>query len=107
MQGLLLVANVLLVVALGLSVPVGALAGIVVIATVAAVIPLSINGLGFREGAYVWSFAAYGVGHNRGLAFALLMLGLVIATSAVGGIVYMLGGARVDSPRTSPSEARR
>jgi glycosyltransferase 2 family protein len=94
-QGLALAEHVMLARALGLHVPVGALACIVVIATLATAIPFTINGLGFREGAYVWTLHRYGVLHDPALAFALLVLGVLLAASAVGGLVYMIFGGEV------------
>ena len=54
------------------------------------ILPLTINGLGFREAIAVWCLAAYGVGHDEALAFALLVLAVTLASSAVGGIVYVV-----------------
>ena len=43
------------------GVPIMVFACIVVISSLATMIPLSINGLGFREGAYIWALGRYGV----------------------------------------------
>jgi glycosyltransferase 2 family protein len=108
-QGLLVAANVFLALALHLSVTVGAMAAILVITAVVAVLPLSINGLGLREGAYVWCLTAYGISRDDATAFAFLMLGLVLATSAIGGLVYVAGGGRIadrDGVTTSTTQPR-
>jgi len=89
------VVNALLADALGISVPAGVLPAIVLIATLTTALPFSINGLGFREEAYVWCLATYGIGHDRALAFALLVLALTLASSAVGGIVFAVSGGEV------------
>lgn len=94
-QGLVLVYHVLLARALSLDVPVAVMAAVFVISSLATLIPLTINGLGFREGAYIWTLGRYGIGHDQALAFALLSLGVVLASSAVGGIVYMIAGGEV------------
>lgn len=95
-SALLLVAvNVLLARSLRISVPGAVWPGIVLIATLMTVLPVTINGLGFREAAYVWCLGAYGVGHDRALAFALLVLAVTLASSAVGGIVYAVSGGKV------------
>ena len=65
------------------------------IATLTTALPFSVNGLGFREAAYVWCLASYGIGHDRALAFALLVLTVTLASSVVGGIVYALAGGEV------------
>jgi hypothetical protein len=58
-------------------------------------IPLSINGLGFREGAYIWALGRFGVDHDRALAFALLVLAALLLSSIVGGIIYVALGGEV------------
>jgi glycosyltransferase 2 family protein len=94
------VTAVLLVSALGFllaavhaDVPPGALAGVVFLGSLAAIIPLSINGLGFREATYVWALGAYGVSANDALAFALFVLAVTLLASVIGGAVYAIGGA--------------
>jgi hypothetical protein len=90
--------------ALGLTgVPLMAFASIVVISSLATMIPLSINGLGFREGAYIWALGRYGVSHDQALAFALLILALLLLSSLVGGIVYVLLGGEVHTPHPGTS----
>jgi uncharacterized membrane protein YbhN (UPF0104 family) len=99
---LLVAVNVVLGASLRISIPGPIWAGIVLIATVTTALPLSINGLGFREAAYVWCLAPFGVGHDRALAFALLVLAVTLASSAVGGVVYAVagggGGATAEAP---------
>jgi hypothetical protein len=94
---LLVAVNALLADSLRISLPVAALPAMVLIATLTTVLPLSINGLGFREAAYVWCLATYGIGHDRALAFALLVLAVTLASSAMGGIVYAVYGGEVRS----------
>jgi uncharacterized membrane protein YbhN (UPF0104 family) len=95
-SALLLVAvNALLADSLRISLPAAALPAIVLIATLTTALPFSINGLGFREAAYVWCLTAYGIGHDRALAFAILVLAVTLASSVVGGVVYALAGGEV------------
>lgn len=77
-----------------------ALSGVVVVATLASAIPVTINGLGIREATYVWGLEAYGASHEQALAFAISILGLLLLSSALGGIVYLAGGGKVDRPDT-------
>ena len=88
----LLGASGLLARALHLSVPIGLMSAVLLLASVIAVVPLSINGVGFRESAYVWGLASTGVGHEEALAFALLALGVGLASSAVGGLLFAFAG---------------
>ena len=80
------------------GVPLLAFASIVVVSSLATMIPLSINGLGFREGAYIWALGRYGVGHDQALAYALLVLAMLLLSSLVGGIIYVLLGGEVHRP---------
>jgi uncharacterized membrane protein YbhN (UPF0104 family) len=94
-QGLVLWAHALVAGSLGLRVPVAVLAVALEIAALAAVLPITINGLGVREGLWVWALGSYGVSGVISLSYALLALGLFLATSAVGGLVYLLAGGEV------------
>ena len=49
----------------------------------------SLNGLGIREGAYVYFLGPY-IGKEYALALGLLWLGLLFLLSIIGGIVYLL-----------------
>lgn len=91
----LVALNALLGDALSISIPAAVLPAIVLIATLTTALPFTINGLGVREAAYVWCLATYGIGHDRALAFALLVLALTLASSAVGGVVFAVSGGEV------------
>ena len=94
---MLVAVHALLADSLGISLPAAALPAMVLIATLTTALPFSINGLGFREAAYVWCLATSGIDHDRALAFALLVLAVTLASSAVGGIVYAVSGGEVRS----------
>lgn len=79
----------------GIDVSVGVIALGLLATTVAAAIPITVNGLGIREAVWVWSLTLYGAGRDEALAYALLVLGVSLATSAVGGVVYALAGGEV------------
>jgi hypothetical protein len=103
---LLVVVFALLVASLHLAVPAAALPGIVLLASVVAAVPLTVNGLGFREAALVWCLGAYGIGHEQALAFGLLLLGVTLASSATGGIVYAVSGGAIAGRREPAARAR-
>lgn len=90
---LLVGAHVFLLAAVHAHLPIGAMAGIVLLASLTTAIPFSINGLGFRETTYVWALGAYGVQDDTALLFALVVLAVTLLSSAVGGIVYAAGGS--------------
>jgi hypothetical protein len=53
-----------------------------------SLIPLSFNGLGFREGSYVFLFGYVGISNALSLTAALVFLFLVIILSLAGGIIF-------------------
>ncbi|HJR19467.1 MAG TPA: lysylphosphatidylglycerol synthase transmembrane domain-containing protein [Actinomycetota bacterium] len=103
-QGLVFTYHVMIAKALGIQgVPIAAIASIVVISSLATMIPLSINGLGFREGAYIWALGRYGVPHDTALAFALLVLAALLLASIVGGVIYVALGGEVHGQGSGPA----
>jgi uncharacterized membrane protein YbhN (UPF0104 family) len=62
-----------------------------------AAIPISLNGLGLREGGYVVLLSAIGIGTEKGIAFGILLFLIVACDSLVGGILYLFQqGAKTD-----------
>ena len=95
-QILVLTYNVCVAHALGITqLSLVQMTGVVVITSLATIIPLSPGGLGFRETAYVWALGTFGVAHDKALAFALLILVVLLLTSAAGGLVYIVAGGDV------------
>jgi glycosyltransferase 2 family protein len=90
--------------ALHLSVPIGFMSAVLLLASVIAVVPLSINGVGFRESAYVWGLTSSGVSHEEALAFALLALGVGLASSAVGGLLFAFAGGSSSAQTSKEGE---
>jgi uncharacterized membrane protein YbhN (UPF0104 family) len=63
-------------------------------------IPVTINGLGLREGAYTEIFAFYGISPGAAVSFSLIDVAFMLAVGLVGGVLYIL---RRGSPaRTEP-----
>lgn len=61
---------------------------------VITMIPVSISGIGVREGAFVLFFTQQGVARERALALSLLVFAVTVATGIVGGVIYAWGGYR-------------
>jgi glycosyltransferase 2 family protein len=60
-------------------------------------IPLSVGGAGWREGAYILLFQSVGASADQAAALSVLWLGAVVATSLPGGVIYLLrGGKKAD-----------
>ena len=58
------------------------------------VLPVSVSGLGVREGAYVLLFGQAGVAAPLALAMSLAFYALNIVTGLVGGVIYAVQGLR-------------
>ncbi len=84
-------------IAAALNLPISLLAFFVIVplAIIIMMLPVSINAIGLREGAFVFFFASYGVSTERAVAFAWLVYGTVLLLGIVGGVVYAL---RSESP---------
>ena len=55
-----------------------------------AAIPISVNGLGLREGGYVFLLAVIGIGAEKSVAFGILLFLIVALDSLVGGLLFLL-----------------
>jgi hypothetical protein len=80
--------------AVGVEVTVAAALLITVAAGLAAVLPISISGIGVVEGSIVGAGVALGVDYDSAFLAALLLRGLSLATSFGCGIVYVFEGGR-------------
>jgi hypothetical protein len=87
----------------GVTAPVSRLLPLALLAMLAMVLP-SIGGWGPREGATAWMFAAAGLGAGRGAATAVAYGVMVLAASAPGGLVLVVGW--LPRRRGSPLRAR-
>lgn len=54
-------------------------------------VPMSINGLGVREGAFVFFFTRLGVSDSAALLLSFLNFSQMIVLGLIGGIIYLLG----------------
>lgn len=54
-------------------------------------LPISFNGIGVREGAYIYFFLMMGVNKSAGLAFGILWFSILVIASLIGGVVYIKG----------------
>ncbi len=68
-------------------------------------IPISLNGLGLREGGYVVLLSVIGIGTEKVIAFGILLFFVVACDSLIGGVMYLVQqGAR---PRENALENAR
>jgi len=88
LQTLVIVVNIFNARALHLDVPVVFYFILIPLIAVATMIPVSLNGLGVREGAFVFFLAQVGVPEAQALSLALVWLAVILASSAIGGVVW-------------------
>lgn len=93
-QVIVVILNYYLFLALGKPVTLLACALYIPIISALAMVPLSINGLGVREGAYVYFFAQIGVDAALAVTASLLFFLVVIVASLPGGVLFALEGER-------------
>jgi len=86
------ISHLLMGAALGLSVPMAAWMVIYPVSAIAATIPLSLNGIGLREAAYVYMLGFFGVAREEAFALAVMWFSIVLLNGALGGIPYVFGG---------------
>jgi uncharacterized membrane protein YbhN (UPF0104 family) len=80
--------------ALGLTIPWQAYVLIVPLALAITMLPISINGVGVREGAFAYLLGVYGVELPVSIAFALVIYALMLGQGLLGGLVFALLRAR-------------
>jgi uncharacterized membrane protein YbhN (UPF0104 family) len=85
---LLIVENVLVARALGLDVPAGVFFLFVPVSTAAMLAPISISGLGVREGLYVTLFGQVGASAASAVALSLGAYSLDLLMGLGGGVLY-------------------
>jgi glycosyltransferase 2 family protein len=63
-----------------------------------AAIPISLNGIGLREGGYVLLLGLIGITTENGIAFGLLLFMIVALDSLIGGLVFLVKRSRKPEP---------
>jgi glycosyltransferase 2 family protein len=82
--------NIIIGAALNVSIPFSYYYVAMPIIALLAAIPLSFNGIGVRENAYVFFLGLVGIDKSVAFSFALLWLFIVIISSLLGGPIYIL-----------------
>lgn len=77
-------------VALGFDVPMLAFFLIVPVATATMMLPISINGIGVREGIFALLLLPYGIGNEGAIALAWVSYGFILLQGLLGGLVFAL-----------------
>ena len=88
-QVLVTLSNYLAALSVGVDIPLVALAWIVAAVSLVHLLPISLAGLGVREGAYVVLLQQYGVPAADGLALSLAVFGVIMAQALLGGVLEL------------------
>jgi uncharacterized protein (TIRG00374 family) len=89
-QTLTMVAVYLLALAINLKLPLVYFFMILPMIWIVTMVPLSINGLGVREGAFVFFFTEVGVSGSSALLFSFLNLSRMIVLGLICGTIYLV-----------------
>jgi uncharacterized protein (TIRG00374 family) len=68
---------------------------IVPVALVVLLVPFSINGIGIREGIFVYLLTGLGVHNQDAIALSWISFGLMLTQGIIGGIVFAFRGLRL------------
>ena len=82
--------HVIMGLALGLNLPFSYCIIVYPLVGTFAAIPISVNGLGLREGGYVFLLAVIGIGTEKSVAFGILLFLVVALDSLLGGLLFLL-----------------
>jgi glycosyltransferase 2 family protein len=61
------------------------------IINIMAMVPITFNGIGVREGAFVYLFGLKGIEPELAMALGLLFFSIQVATGLIGGVAYAFG----------------
>ncbi|MBI3766901.1 MAG: flippase-like domain-containing protein [Deltaproteobacteria bacterium] len=81
--------------ALGLDVPFTYICIFHPLVSALSSIPITLSGIGLREGGYLWFLQRIGIAQANAIAFGVLWLVVLVASSLLGGGVFLASGARL------------
>jgi glycosyltransferase 2 family protein len=88
-QSVIIIINYFIARGLSNPIPVFALLTYIPIITVISLIPITINGLGLREAAYVYFFSSLSMSRGEAMSLSLIFFFASVIASCVGGIVFV------------------
>ena len=91
-NALLITVNYFIALSLGVKISLYYFLLFIPIISFLLVLPISLSGLGIREGGYIYLFAQAGVPAHLALTMSLTFYALTVATGCIGGIIYALEG---------------
>ena len=98
LQTCVVLSHFFIAVALNIHIPLSYYFVFYPLTTIAGFMIPSLNGLGVREGTYIYFLSKVGVSSDQGLAFSLCWLIILLGVSVIGGMVYAFGDFRKHKP---------
>lgn len=89
-QMVIIAINYFIAKGLSIPIPIFALIAYIPIITVISLIPITINGLGLREAAYVYFFTSLNIIEGQSMSLSLVFFITSVIASCLGGIVFIL-----------------
>ena len=77
---------------LGIASPVSAYFVVVPVILLIMLLPITINGIGTSQAAFIWCFGTIGVGRPEAFALSVLFVALGVVGNLPGGLLYATGG---------------
>ena len=79
-------------ISLGISTPVSAYFVVIPLILLIMLLPITVNGIGTSQAAFIWCFGAMGVGRPEAFALSVLFVALGVVGNLPGGLLYATGG---------------
>ena len=79
-------------IALGITAPLGSYFVAIPLVLLVMLLPVTINGIGTSQAAFLWCFGALGVGRAEAFALSVLFVALGVVGNLPGGLLYATGG---------------
>jgi hypothetical protein len=83
---------------LGLAAPLAAYFVCIPLILLVMLLPITVNGLGTTQAAFIWCFGASCVGRPEAFALSVLFVALGIVGNLPGGLLYALGRTGSSAP---------
>lgn len=95
-QMVIILINYLIAKGLSISIPFSALIAYIPVITIISLIPITINGLGTREAAYVFFFSSLNIAESEAFSISIIFFAASVVASCAGGIVFIFLSKRKD-----------
>jgi uncharacterized membrane protein YbhN (UPF0104 family) len=105
-QSTVIISYYILAAGLRMSIPFGYFFLLIPLTTAVAMLPISLAGLGIREGAFVFLFTKVGATQAEALSLSLLWFFISVFINLIGGIEYIRLGSVKDTVKSQESEIR-